>query len=112
MFILPDIIGPNAGIPPKEITLILRNCFILNIIHHHVIYNSKIFNSISMGYYIVMKNVEYKFTGGQLLPFILNLIFYEYYVKAWQESPRKLIRLVRHRSYDWSLAGSVFFMVI
>lgn len=34
----------------------------------------------------VMKIVEYQFTGGKLLPFILNLIFLcEYYAKAWQE---------------------------
>lgn len=42
MFILSDIVSPNAGIPPKEITPILRKCFICKVIDHNAtIHDSK-----------------------------------------------------------------------
>lgn len=51
MFTLPDIVNPNAGIPPKEISLILRNCFRLRLIDNNAVYNSKNFNTISVNHH-------------------------------------------------------------
>lgn len=107
MFILSDTVSPNVGIPPKEITTILRKCFIFKVIDHNATIHHSKTSTPSQWITMVMKNVECQFTGGAVLLFIL-IIFYEYYIRAWEESSRKKIRLVRHRH----LITVCFFMVI